>query len=292
MKKISLIISAFVISYASMAQCATSTGGSITATGNTSTVRVNYISGPSGFLQIDIKCGFYTLRSECFLTSGNGTITIPNISCGGGTSNVTAVATGHAGDCNGPICSQVLILPPGGGPLPIVLNSFSGKRNGSTVNIDWKSESELNSRSYILERKVGKDFIPVTTVPTTDKSTGSAYSFIDKNNEAGISQYRLKMLDLNGDFKYSKVVSVNGISAGADFSIFPNPSTGNATVAITDITESIDVQLVDLSGRIIKTIPANNNNLIPLSGLQKGMYFVKMINRTNGNIITKKLAVN
>jgi hypothetical protein len=180
---------------------------------------------------------------------------------------------------------------PEGGPLPIELGAFFAKRDKATVGLTWKTESEINASTFSIERKTSVGFETVGTVTALNSATGSTYSFTDPNNSKTVSEYRLKMIDKDGSYKYSEIRSVKGMGAVSDFTVFPNPSTGNAKVSITDITEATDVQVVDNSGRIVKTVSMNNQQSIQLNNLQKGMYMIRIVNKTSGESLTKKLTV-
>ncbi|MEO7562459.1 MAG: T9SS type A sorting domain-containing protein [Ferruginibacter sp.] len=180
---------------------------------------------------------------------------------------------------------------PGGGPLPVKLSSFYARRNNNNVGLSWKTESEINSKEFVLERRTGNSFTTVATIAAANKSTGSSYSYSDNNLNKGVSLYRLKIIDLDGSFSYSSISAVRGTSSTADFTIFPNPSNGNAKVTISDISEPTDVQLLDLSGRVIKKISLTNTNTVNLNSLQKGMYMIRITNKTSGECSTQKLSV-
>jgi hypothetical protein len=208
------------------------------------------------------------------------------------TSSITYVLTRYTasnGVCQGGTCGTTITVD--GGPLPIKLASFYAKRDKGTATISWRTELESNAKEFLIQRKAGNDFETVAVVPATNNATGSTYSYTDANNFKSISQYRLKLVDVDGQFKYSEIRSIKGTAASTDFSIYPNPSTGNAKITVTDVTESTDVQVVDNSGRIIKTVSMNNNNSIDLNNLQKGMYMIRIVDKTTGESLTKKLTV-
>ncbi len=187
-----------------------------------------------------------------------------------------------------------IIIPcivPSGGPLPVKLSAFFAKRNNNAVALNWKTETEINAKEFILERKTGNDFVTVATIAASNNSSGSSYSFADNNTNKSITLYRLKMVDIDGAFSYSNISAVKGTSTVSNFTVFPNPSSGNAKVTISDISEATDVQLVDLSGRVLKNITITNSNSIELNSLQKGMYMIRIINKNSGESVTQKLSV-
>lgn len=238
------------------------------------------------------------LKDECFSVAPNSTsnyyetglFTAPCLA------PITYVISGYNSsnaDCgNGSTCgNSTTVIAISSGPLPIKMKEFYAKRKNALVSLSWSTESEINAKEFILQRKVEKDYIDVATIAASDKPNGSFYSYTDNNNIKAVSQYRLKMVDQDGKFKYSEVRIVKGTATPNDFTVFPNPSNGNAKVTVSDISEPTDVQLVDISGRVLKNIPMNNRNSIEINGIQKGIYMIRIVNKNTGENLTKKIAV-
>ncbi len=198
--------------------------------------------------------------------------------------------TASNGDCQGGICG-IDTVEASGGPLPIHMTGFYAKRKNNAVTLNWQTATELNAKEFVIQKKMGNAFVDIASVAADNKADGSSYTFYDINSVKGISQYRLKMVDLNGTFTYSEIRAVKGTTGAADFTIFPNPSKGDARVTVTDISGPTDIQLVDNTGRVIKLVSMNNSNTVDFTHLQKGMYLVRIINKISGEIIAKKLNV-
>ncbi|MFZ4400320.1 MAG: T9SS type A sorting domain-containing protein [Bacteroidales bacterium] len=69
-----------------------------------------------------------------------------------------------------------------------------------------------------------------------------------------------------------------------NYQIYPNPTSGIITININDINTSLDLQIINLQGKIIHTEKLSNikstyNQDINLSEYPKGVYFVKLINK-------------
>jgi hypothetical protein len=173
----------------------------------------------------------------------------------------------------------------------VVLSGFVAKRSKNNVQLIWKTQTEINSKEYIVERKIANDWVEVGTVTSNNSATGGSYSFVDNNPTKGTSQYRLKMVDYDAAFSNSEIRPVKGNGVAADFTIFPNPSAGNTKVAITDVSEPTEVQLIDNSGRVLKNVTLTNTSTVELNNLQKGMYMIRITNKTSGESLTKKLTV-
>jgi hypothetical protein len=193
-----------------------------------------------------------------------------------------------AGAFNGSTCS----VPTTGGPLPVRFTDFYAKRNSSAVALSWNTETEINADLFILQRKSGTtEFIDVATIKATNNINGNKYSYTDMNSSKTVSQYRLKVVDKDGSYSHSEIRTVKGTLSVSDFTVYPNPSTGNAKVTVADISEPTDIQLIDNSGRVLKNIPMNNSNTVDINNLINGIYMIRITNKNSGEQLTKKITV-
>ena len=95
--------------------------------------------------------------------------------------------------------------------LPVELTSFTAHTNNSSVLLSWKTAAELNSSEFQIERK--SDNLDIWNLVGTVNACGncnsiSSYSYLDSVT-AGRYKYRLKLIDNNGSFKYSSIISTN-----------------------------------------------------------------------------------
>ena len=234
------------------------------------------------------------VSSNCFIvpkSSPSSLYTTSNftVPCSAGLTFVITRYTASNGQCQGGTCGQTITID--GGPLPINMTNFFVKREKGNAAITWKTSFEQNAKEFVIQRKTGNDFETIATVPAANVANGYTYSYNDPNNVKGISQYRIKMVDADGAFKYTEIRSIKGTSTVSDFNIFPNPSTGSARVSVSDVTEDTDVQVVDNSGRILKTYQMGTGNTVDIANLQKGMYMIRVVTKSTGEAVTKKLTV-
>ena len=166
-------------------------------------------------------------------------------------------------------------------PLPISLLNFNAVLNSGIVNIDWGTETEINNDYFIVEKST--DNINYTFVDKVDGAGNSNqiidYSTIDKNPYNGISYYRLKQIDLDGNFRYYNPVAINyNILSDVEYKLYPNPIAIGKQLFIegSEITENINLYLVDIKGNYINAGFSYNQNKIILDTktLEKGIYFV------------------
>ena len=201
---------------------------------------------------------------------------------------------GATGGFSGSAICNVPSSGPTGGSLPVVLSSFGIQRSGSSVNASWQTQQENNTSRFEIERAYDNaTFEKIGTVSAAGISSSiKNYTFSDNGNiSKAESFYRIKMIDKDGAFTYTPTKSVKGSTAKSDFVIFPNPNHGNAKITISDVTEPNEVQVLDVSGRMIKSVLLNNTNSTEITNLQTGSYFVRVIGKISGESAVKKLSV-
>jgi hypothetical protein len=114
------------------------------------------------------------------------------------------------------------------GALPVELIAFYGEPNNTDISLHWNTATEINSNSFEIERKelFGKSWLKIGSVHANFLSNSPrSYSFSDKILKPGEYLYRLKMIDNDGSFQYSKTVEVKAkLSIGLELNQnYPNP---------------------------------------------------------------------
>lgn len=258
---------------------------------------INWEADGQKHMNVTVKVGNTVVISECFTVQAGGGATgtkiYTDIVAPGGIPTLSASFERWTGNCgSGTNCGVTQIIPPGGGALPIKISSFFAKRNGNAVTLNWTSETEINAREFIIERNSGNGFVAIGTVAALNHSGGSSYSYVDNNNSKTVSQYRLKLVDLDATYALSETRAVKGTGTASDFTVYPNPSVGYAKISVSDIADPTTVDIIDNAGRIIKTVNLLNTNAVEVNNLQSGIYLVRVTNKTTGDTVTKKLSVN
>jgi uncharacterized protein (DUF2249 family) len=138
-------------------------------------------------------------------------------------------------------------------PLPIELLSFDAAPNKNTIDLTWATATETNNDFFTIEKsKDGNKFEDVAKVDGAGNSNQVIeYSFTDKNPYNGLSYYRLKQTDFNGDFSYSKTVAVN-LNPNNQFYLYQNPSANHIIVAFKNAeTQPCKLLIHDVTGRMV-----------------------------------------
>lgn len=139
--------------------------------------------------------------------------------------------------------------------LPVKLISFSGRLNGTKVDLNWVTANELNTKHFEVERgSDGRNFTKIATVTARGNSnTPTSYDQVDPDPLKGVNYYRLKMVDIDGKFEYSQIVIIR-IEGGTQLvtKVAPNPFTGKIDVYLT-LTHNtmVDFRFIDINGRMV-----------------------------------------
>jgi len=171
-----------------------------------------------------------------------------------------------------------------GSPLPVELLSFNAVPvNNAEVLVTWTTASEINNDKFIVERSL--DAVNFEIVGTVNGAGNSNfmrnYSLNDVKPYNGVSYYRLRQVDFNGDQEIFTPVAVylTG-AAGSSMNVYPNPATETATLSINGQYKGKAVlQIIDITGRNISKQQINlteGSNAIKLDvdGLANGKYLI------------------
>ncbi len=178
----------------------------------------------------------------------------------------------------------------GSNPLPVELISFDYESAGNGINLLWTTATELNNDLFEIERSLdGKKFNKIGIVEGYGNSTSRIeYEYLDTNPYLGGAYYRLKQIDFDGTYSYSK--SINVINNSGSFAVFPNPAlNGTLNVALNTGAEGIiTIKLIDARGSIVfyneyTEEPGKMAQMkIDVTDMKSGLYVLKaQVDNTN-----------
>ncbi len=181
--------------------------------------------------------------------------------------------------------------------LPVGFKSFTAVRNHSNVVVKWETSTEINNSGFAVERNINGVWEQIAFVPsqaTNGTSAGALnYQFIDLNNTKGITQYRIRQVDIDGKSKNSDIRAVRGEGQSGGVIIYPNPTNdGKVNIVFEDANITRDVAVMDMSGRTVKQMRNVTNNNITIENLTPGMYTVRIVAPATGDQIVQKIVVN
>lgn len=167
--------------------------------------------------------------------------------------------------------------------LPIELLSFNAKSsNCGEIDLLWETASEYNNNYVEVQRSTNAiDFVALSKIGGTNTNAVTAYSYIDnKEVFGGVNYYyRLKQVDFDGKFEYSKVISQkSNCLSEASFSIYPNPTVGKLFIDNTTLDSRFkySFKLLDQNGKLLKTFTHDqkSNNFLSLEEYTSGVYYI------------------
>lgn len=181
--------------------------------------------------------------------------------------------------------------------LPVTIASFNATRSKTGVTLKWETATEANNTGFEILRNMDNGGYQKIGFVATRASGGSSntklnYEFNDANLSKGVTLYRLRQVDMDGNSQMSEVRSVRGDGTASSITVYPTPSTtGNVTVSVSGL-QSFKMNLMDMTGRTIKSVNSNGTNDIRLTNLQSGLYLVKIIDLKTGEQSSEKIVVS
>jgi hypothetical protein len=165
--------------------------------------------------------------------------------------------------------------------LPVLFTKFDAGCTNNGALVSWSTGSESNSNYFELQRSLnGNDWTPVGTVKAAgNSSTGRTYQELDL--DGGKAYYRIKQVDIEGNFIYTSIIRTNCDRKAIDMVIYPVPARDILNVVIrSDKSLKTRLLLVDGVGRIVRKMDVtlfngSNTFLFNLEGLASGQYLIR-----------------
>ncbi|WAC13810.1 sialate O-acetylesterase [Dyadobacter pollutisoli] len=130
-----------------------------------------------------------------------------------------------------------------GKTLPVTWQYFNAHstENGRSM-LQWATASEYNASHFEVERSTNAvNYAPVKTVQAVgDSKAINEYTYLDEFLVPGTYYYRLKEVDRDGKFDYSRIVSVK-LTADVTAKAYPNPVTNKLTLESAGALRLVEV---------------------------------------------------
>jgi hypothetical protein len=167
--------------------------------------------------------------------------------------------------------------------LPLSLLQFKAENNDKATQLAWQTTQEENTAFFSIERSAnGKTFTAIGSVPAANTAFKNNYAFTDAQPLAGTSFYRLKMIDIDGKFTYSRTVSVREKKNDATLLVSPNPAKDILYVQAKG-SEQVTLQITGVNGRILQqqkiALNGNTSFSVNIQSLPAGNYYLVLKGR-------------
>jgi len=182
------------------------------------------------------------------------------------------------------------IYPYCGGPLTATLGAFTVLPQGNTNVINWVTVTEINMSYFLVERSYdGVNFSSLGRVNAQRAPGLGSYEWRDDNHLPGYNYYRLRMVDIGGQSRFSSVVRVyTGNYKDNKLLVSPNPVTGPAFVAGFNFSrsEKVTLRIIDMNGKTIAIQKEQAHSGFNSFTIQrpltagKGVYLLELVTET------------
>ena len=176
--------------------------------------------------------------------------------------------------------------------LPASLINFQGHLNNNQILLNWSTASEQNSKNFDIEKSTdGSHYYLVGSQIGAGNSTSQKnYSLTDKQ-VSELNYYRLKMVDIDGNFQYSQTILIKDPSARQNVWVLSNPFENSVRIRFAKTPERVLCDLVNAMGA--KVYQKNFTGAVELTldcsatQLAAGVYFLRV--NADGQLFIRKL---
>jgi hypothetical protein len=174
--------------------------------------------------------------------------------------------------------------------LPVTLSSFQVYKEGQTGVIQWSTTEETNSDRFEIQRSTdAKKWIIIGEKTARGESKNVAtYSFIDNAPANDINYYRLKMVDKDATFTFSRIRSMN-FAGGIKLVLYPNPVSDMLFMDGINPDQIEKVEVISLNGNTM--ITSVTQSKLDLRSFSTGVYSVRVTLKNDAQI-TQKIVVS
>ena len=171
------------------------------------------------------------------------------------------------------------------GALPVELTSFTANLIGSNVELRWATATEINNNGFEVERLQDSKWEKIGFISGHGNSTSpNNYRFADTKPLREKVQYRLKQIDYNGNFKYTKSIEIG--FGSLEFNLaqnYPNPFNPSTIISYSiPISSNVRVEVYNVLGKLMTTLVNENQEagiysaVFNAVGLGNGIYYCRI----------------
>ncbi|QCR21416.1 T9SS type A sorting domain-containing protein [Pontibacter sp. SGAir0037] len=225
-----------------------------------------------GGVTIDPATGLITVSNPAALVAGTYTFNV----------NLT---DNHGYTTTVPVTLCFYGTAPTVAPLPVELTVFNVSVKSSKPLLQWSTASEINNSHFVIERSSdGYKFSAIGTVKGRGTSlTPSDYNYVDHTPLSGLAYYRLKQVDFDGSYSFSKIEHAL-LEKTFSMEVSPNPFQEKVILFLpVTMTEALNITVYSVAGKVVYTCIVQPQEQkteleIRLGSLSKGIYILKATN--------------
>jgi hypothetical protein len=163
---------------------------------------------------------------------------------------------------------DIAMLPAVTDVLPVTLVKFTSQSENDQPELSWETSMETNFSHFEIEKSLkGKSFFNIGRVASKSNDTYQ-YFPLQREDQA---YYRLKMMDKDGSFAYSRIVSIFLKEYISSTMVYPNPV--QSYITFSNLIDGTFVVYNAAGHQVLETAVKNGDNKIEIQNLAKGMYY-------------------
>jgi predicted esterase len=167
---------------------------------------------------------------------------------------------------------------------PVHFLYFKGKNIGKSNILQWATANEFNNQGFEVQRSSdGASFTTLTFVAGAGNSAQvREYSYTDAGAPQHVTYYRLRQLDKDGKFRYSRIVAVNNVNSRWSLEYYPNPVVDVLQVQLQSPDKGLlRIRLLSIDGRVVSEQQVRKdqdvfNAKINVQHLERGVYVMEL----------------
>jgi hypothetical protein len=173
--------------------------------------------------------------------------------------------------------------------LPVTFVYFKGQASGSGNQLSWATATELNNDYFSVERSTdGVRFEAIARITGAPNSNSIVqYNYTDTKTLSGNTYYRLKQVDKDGRFIFSKLVVISSAPTLNMAQLYPNPVQAALSIHISNnIMGAGKIKVFDAGGTVVRQQALIKTNTtvyetVNMQLLTTGLYTVEIAIGTN-----------
>ena len=172
--------------------------------------------------------------------------------------------------------------------LPVKLINFDVVKSDGKHLLSWKTEQEINHHYFAVQHsRDGHDFNSLARVYKPDsRGNTNEYRYTFENQLAGIHYYRLKQVDMDGQFQFSPVRALDNIQSEQTLRIYPTVTNDRLFITGLDPTIGAKVEVISVTGQVLhieNLFPSFSFQEIEMSDYSPGAFIIRI---SQGSTIT------
>ena len=192
----------------------------------------------------------------------------------------------YAGENGRILLMNAVIWLAASGTIPLALTECNAAATKTGNIITWETVSEHQTAWFVIERRENDgQFSEIGRIKAVGDSNQHRIYHYEDATPYPLSIYRLKMMDLDGKYTFSKTITVERAQTKLAIRIAPNPiGANNLTFEVSDVQNPrIDIRIFDIMGKPIlskndEILRGGSTQNLSVDGLSSGVYFLMIQN--------------